>query len=140
MDMLNEWLDNQPKRARALAEEELIIDVSEEIWATLNKAGISQAELANKLDVSRPRISKLLDGSANMTLRTLADIAFELGKRVSISLQDRHAVDWKQTTPVSGVLRFEVSPQGPRQGKVVIDQWKIVNDNRFEYAVEPIAA
>lgn len=140
MDMLNEWLSDRPDRARTLAEEELIVDVSEEIWAVLNKAGMTKADLAEKLGVSRPRISKLLDGSANMTLRTLADIAFELGKRVSINLPDRHAVDWKQAAQVSSVLRFEANPHGARQGKVVISQWQNVNDNRFEYAAEPIAA
>lgn len=140
MDMLNEWLSERPDRARTLAEEELIVDVSEEIWAVLNKAGMTKADLAAKLGVSRPRISKLLDGSANMTLRTLADIAFELGKRVTINLPDRHAIDWRQAAQVSSVLRFEASPQGARQGKVVIAQWQEVNDNRFENADEPIAA
>lgn len=140
MDMLNEWLTNQPGHARSLAEEELIVDVSEEIWAALNGSGLSKAELAERLDVSRPRITNLLNGSANMTLRTLADIAYELGKRVSVSLQDRHVVNWKPQQESHRVVQLQAIPHGARQCTVSIAKWCDVNDNRYENADESIAA
>ena len=43
------------------------------------RTGVSKAELAQRLGKSKARISQLLGGSSNMTIGTLADIAFVLG-------------------------------------------------------------
>lgn len=99
MDFLTQWLEESPGNARALAEESLIVDVAEEIWQALHQAGLSKTDLANRLNVSKPRITKLLDGSANMTLRTLADIAFELDKKIVVTLCNKNpATSWAQKT------------------------------------------
>jgi transcriptional regulator with XRE-family HTH domain len=42
---------------------------------------ISQAELAERLGMSEARVSKILSGSQNLTLRTIARLAFALGVR-----------------------------------------------------------
>lgn len=73
-----------PKGRQILEQERLILDATELICHTLERAGISKSELAKRLGKSKGRVSQLLDGSRNMTLRTLADIFTALGERVEL--------------------------------------------------------
>ena len=66
-------------RARDLARGSYLFRVTEDILIAMEDLGITKSELANKLGISRPRISQLLKGSSNMTIGTLSDIAYELG-------------------------------------------------------------
>lgn len=79
----HEWLQDA-ENARAFAAEELILDVTEQVRELLEKHDISKSELAERLGSSKAHVSQLLNGSRNMTLRTLADIAYALGERVRI--------------------------------------------------------
>jgi transcriptional regulator with XRE-family HTH domain len=74
---------------RIYLQEGLILDVTEQVWATLESKGINRKELAEALHTSRANISQLLSGSRNMTLRTLSDMADALGCTVHIKLDDR---------------------------------------------------
>ena len=79
------WIERQTKtpEARRLYEEErLIAWATEAICEAMNRSGISKAELAASQGTSRAYVTQLLAGSKNMTLRTLARIAFACGKRV----------------------------------------------------------
>ncbi len=84
---IHEWLQS-PENQQGLEEERLITEISENIWALLNEKGVLSAQLAEKLGKSRPFVSQLLDGSRNMTLRTLADIAYALDTRVRVEFCD----------------------------------------------------
>ena len=66
-------------RARTLARGSYLFRITEDILIAMEDLGITKSELANKLGISRPRISQLLRGSSNMTIGTLSDIAYELG-------------------------------------------------------------
>ena len=66
-------------RARDLARGSYLFRVTEDILVAMEDLGITKSELANKLGISKPRISQLLKGSSNMTIGTLSDIAYELG-------------------------------------------------------------
>ena len=70
---------------RALAREELIYNVTEDLLVLLEKLDVSKVTLARHLGKSRAYISQLLSGSRNMTLGTLADICFTLGIAPKIS-------------------------------------------------------
>lgn len=134
MDLLTQWLDESPGNARTLAEESLIVDVAEEIWQALNQAGLSKTDLAKRLNVSKPRITKLLDGSANMTLRTLADIAFELGKKITITLSNKSAAGgWAQKTTIR---HANISQAKPARLTLVASTFVNVMDNRYHSANE----
>ncbi|MEV5511128.1 helix-turn-helix domain-containing protein [Streptomyces orinoci] len=62
--------------------------------ATASLAGLlaerelSRRELADRLGVSPGRVSQILSGDENLTLRTLAAVAECLGARVEITFQD----------------------------------------------------
>jgi transcriptional regulator with XRE-family HTH domain len=48
----------------------------------------SQQSLAHKLQVHRSLINRQLSGEANLTLRSLADLAWALGMEISFELKD----------------------------------------------------
>ncbi len=93
------WLNASDTNQRLFAEESLIVDAAEEIWAAMERKGITKADLAGLLGTSKANITQLLNGSRNMTLRTLADISFALGHKISLRLSECHQSDegWEQS-------------------------------------------
>jgi transcriptional regulator with XRE-family HTH domain len=93
------------RHQRVYHEEGLITEVAELIYKLMQSENIKNKELAEKLKVSDSQISQWLDGSANMQLRTVADIFFELGCRVKIQAEDlnkRSCLTEFQNTEKSG--------------------------------------
>ena len=85
-----DWLDTlaeTPEDERLYQEEYLILDASERILQAMEEAGLTQADVAKQLDCSPGHISQLLNGERNMTLRSLADLAWATGCRVEVRLQ-----------------------------------------------------
>jgi transcriptional regulator with XRE-family HTH domain len=91
MSKLTDWLSTDERRME-FAEEELIVDAAEEIWAAMAAAGATKKDIADRLGKSKAFVSQLLNGSRNMTLRSLADIAHCVGYRVALSLERQDAV------------------------------------------------
>lgn len=71
---------------RMVAEERLIFQATEEICRILDDNETTKAELAERLGRRQSHITQILSGNWNMTLRTLAQIAHELGYEVDIRL------------------------------------------------------
>lgn len=65
----------------------LKIEVTEAIYNLMETKKINKAELARKLDCKPPYITKLLRGTANITLDSLAKIAFLLDAKVVTSFE-----------------------------------------------------
>jgi transcriptional regulator with XRE-family HTH domain len=61
---------------------------------------LSQQALAQKLDVHRSLINRQLSGETNLTLRTLADLAWAMGMEISFELK-KPAVEAGQNQPPS---------------------------------------
>jgi len=57
-----------------LAEEMLVMDVLEDLLEALEVKGLSQAELARRLGVSRSAVNRIFRGR-NLTVRTVARLA-----------------------------------------------------------------
>ncbi len=76
---------NDPEFRRLLAQEELILEVTETLCELLEKEKTSRKELADRLGKTKGFVSQLLKGSRNLTLRTVADILHVLGYRVSLA-------------------------------------------------------
>lgn len=64
---------------REMCCERLIFNTTEDILLAMQDSGISHTELAKKLGKSKAFVSQILDGTRNMTLKTLADISYALG-------------------------------------------------------------
>jgi transcriptional regulator with XRE-family HTH domain len=76
---------NENDYERLLAQERLILDATEAIVELLDEQKVSRQELAALLGKSKGFISQLLSGERNMTLRTLADLGYVLGRRFSLA-------------------------------------------------------
>jgi transcriptional regulator with XRE-family HTH domain len=69
---------------RFFQQERLILATTERICEIMEQDGISRKSLAEALGTSKSFVTQLLDGSRNMTLRTLSDVFLELGYAVHI--------------------------------------------------------
>lgn len=83
---MSDHLEGQTDSAyeRLLAQEALILDATELISELIEARGLSRAELAKRIGKARGFVTQVLSGSRNMTLRTLADLAYALDARVTV--------------------------------------------------------
>jgi transcriptional regulator with XRE-family HTH domain len=65
-------------------QERVILEATERICEAMEEQGFTRKELADALGTSKSFISQLLDGSRNMTLRTLSDVFLALGLAVHV--------------------------------------------------------
>lgn len=79
-ELKDELFEATPYR-RAYAIEDLIHRVAERVLVYRQKRGLTQAELARETEQTQPRIAEIEGGFVNMTLRTLAKLAFALDCR-----------------------------------------------------------
>ena len=90
-----------PEIRRMFEEEFLLGEATDTIAALIDALGISQRELAERLGVSPGRVSQILSGDENLTLRSLAALGWALGVRFGLDpmpMADRSA------TPASNDL------------------------------------
>jgi len=113
---------------REMAEEGLILDVSQQLFEVMEKDGVTKAELAKRLDCSKAYISKLLGGPSNMTLRKVAEVFHALGHVLKLKAvpKDEEA-DWECVKTQPGRRRRDapdseittgVRPRGSRKKAV----------------------
>jgi transcriptional regulator with XRE-family HTH domain len=78
----------EPKDAverEVFAIEQLVGDVQAEIYAAMRGRGISKSDLAERMGVSKSRISKILgDEAQNVTLATIAKVFNAIGQEVKV--------------------------------------------------------
>jgi len=86
--MAQTWVEKHtadPERMKAFQQERLILEVTELISRRMEEQGVSKAQLAERLGKTKGYITQLLDGRANMTLRTVSDVLFVLGRTLVAS-------------------------------------------------------
>lgn len=106
---------------RARAASRLTGDVrSDLIRAILREklaTGLTQQQLAKKLGVSRSMLNRSLAGKEELTLRSLADLAWALDKEVVFELRDSLALPGQnypvQTSTVSSAKRMGEHIEAP---------------------------
>lgn len=67
--------------------EALMMDVTEDFLVVMEDMEVNKSDLAKMLCKSKSFISQTLSGSRNITLRTLADMAYVLGVKVKVSFE-----------------------------------------------------
>jgi len=73
-------------RGRRISERERVwVEATESLCSLMDKEKVSRAELARRLDVSPAYVTKLLSGTQNLTLATLADAFYELGRSLHVT-------------------------------------------------------
>jgi len=83
-DMLDQARDTQEFRLEALE-----IVLTERILEIMELKNISRSELAEKLNVSRAAVTKLLRDGSNITLKRLIGIACALESEIEIKIEPR---------------------------------------------------
>jgi transcriptional regulator with XRE-family HTH domain len=73
-----------PERRRIYEREALAFEASESISNLMEQHEVSKSKLAELVGTSKSHVTQLLSGSRNMTMHTLADLAFVLGYKVEI--------------------------------------------------------
>jgi transcriptional regulator with XRE-family HTH domain len=77
--LVDQYVDD-PERMRLFQQERAIYEITELIEAEMEAQGVSRAALAKRLGKSKGWVTQLLDGEANKTIRTVADVLAVLGK------------------------------------------------------------
>lgn len=86
------WFKDMLDQARDTLEfklETLEIVLTERILEIMEQKNISRSELAEKLNVSRAAVTKLLKDGSNLTLKRLIGIAFALESEIEIKIEPR---------------------------------------------------
>lgn len=103
--LLENWLDEDNENQRLFAQEGLILEATEAIWEALEERGWNKSQLAEALGTSKANVTQLLNGSRNMTLRTLSDIAFRLNLVARVRLCERRDDKWENIDPSAVLVR-----------------------------------
>lgn len=84
---------------RERVQDELIFNVTEDLLIAMEDANITKTELARRLNKSKSRVSQMLSGESNITLRTLASMCFELGVDVDFRIGNEFSVRDPRSNP-----------------------------------------
>jgi transcriptional regulator with XRE-family HTH domain len=96
---LSEQRSTELEAQLAFEQELLTGSVIDVLTALLEASGISRRELAERLDVTEGRVSQILSGRENLTLRSLATLGWALGLRFHLAPIE---LDQRAGTPAEG--------------------------------------
>ena len=97
-DSLIANLTKTPEGMRLYQQERLILEVTELICQVMEEGRIKKSDLANRLGRTPSYVTQLLDGRANMTLRTIADVFWAMDRTLSLSSEPLRT-GWEVMTP-----------------------------------------
>lgn len=102
---MNDNRNKEEDYERLVEQESLILAATEMIEQLLEESETSRKELADRLGRSKGFVTQILAGDRNMTMRTLADLAFALEHRVKMVavplLEEGHGGSASPAVPVS---------------------------------------
>jgi transcriptional regulator with XRE-family HTH domain len=122
---------SDPQFRKLLAQEELILEVTETICDILENEKISRKGLADRLGKSKGFVSQLLNGGRNLTLRTMADNFHVLGYKVTLT---PHKVEVKRQE--SNVIEFRTAYT---QRKKPVENWEKLEVPRADNDLDKIS-
>jgi transcriptional regulator with XRE-family HTH domain len=99
MKTQHEILMEDPEFRRLLSIEALVAEASELIAKLMADQNVTKAELARRLGKSRSWVTQMLSGRANVTVRTLAEVAYALDAEVKMRSQPPR---WKSSAKPLG--------------------------------------
>ena len=82
METLTERLTKTAEGMRLYQQERAILEVTELVCEVMEQENINRSELARRLGKTKGYITQLLDGRANMTVRTVSDVFTALDRAV----------------------------------------------------------
>ena len=101
--------------ARVEAElSQLVTQLTNEINWYMHERGLTRADLASRMGVSPGRVSQVLSGGENLTLRTLASLATALDARFGVDLRPREPMTQSPAEPTAIPAAAPVAGPSPR--------------------------
>lgn len=79
---LIEKLTSTPEGMRLYQQERAIQDVTDLICEVMDEEHVSRSQLADRLGKTKGYVTQLLDGRANMTVRTISDVFCALDRAI----------------------------------------------------------
>jgi transcriptional regulator with XRE-family HTH domain len=96
-----------PAIRRVFEEELLVGEATDTVAGLIESLGLTQKELARRLGVTPGRVSQILSGEENLTLRSLASLGWTLGVRFElgpVAMSDRAGTPAVNDPPVPAWL------------------------------------
>lgn len=90
MRTFDEIIENIPEETKKLVEKQG--DIAVYVSTLLKKRGITQREFADKLEMQESRLSSILSGQINLTLKTIVSLEIALGEeiiKIPLSAEDQ---------------------------------------------------
>ena len=99
--------------------EEVILEITERIVELMKKENINRTELAKRLRVKKPFISKLLNGNPNMTLKTMVSLSMALDYDLNISFNRKPSMS---VVADSSLHVSRIEWENPHSGLLALSQ------------------
>lgn len=115
------WIDRAygtDMARRELEQERFVQEVTSALYSAMLDAGLSQADVAEKLGKTPAFVSQVLSGRRNCTLHTVAEVAWAAGVRMGVEssfLQPLSSPAFQSTSNVISIRRIAIR-QGTRSG------------------------
>lgn len=111
---MRSWLEQKIEEYEGhpdLITHQVLLDITEQIASQMLAKGVKKRDLAERLGVSRSYVTRMLEGTPNLTVRSLVRVSLALDCDLQIGLRPRANVRWWQ----GGIPHeFEVGLYGNR--------------------------
>lgn len=102
-------------------QERAILDTTELLCVLMKGAGVSRSELARRMGTTKGNVTQILDGSRNLTIRTVSDLMTQLGHEFKASCKAREVPERH------AVVRFVAEIRIPMTG--VVNQQRVMPES-----------
>ncbi len=113
MTDLRDWIDSLHDDPEYQFDR-LNIRIGEEIVARMEALQLNRTALAEQMGVSKARVTQILAGDDNLTMKTLVNVALALEADVSITLEPRNAVSHHRWRSIDAVDTAELADDAER--------------------------
>jgi plasmid maintenance system antidote protein VapI len=86
--LVDEYMEDK-EFERLMMQEDVIMEVTEDICGIMDEEGINRSTLAKIMGKTKGYISQVLNGRKNLTIRSMVDIAYNLGYEVHLNFRKR---------------------------------------------------
>lgn len=122
----HEWFNslvNKYKDNAVFTEEAAIFEFTENIVLHMEQLRMNRAQLAKRLNTSKAYITKILNGNANFTIKSMAAIAHALGCELTIGLRPKESASLSlnphsQSLAAGAVVYLPSFKRNASQGKI----------------------
>jgi transcriptional regulator with XRE-family HTH domain len=97
------------RKTAAYWTERAVLDYTSKLWGKMKERDLSQRALAQRVAKSPAYVSRVLNGSHNVTIKTMVELAHAIDYRLRIELVPEDLADFE-------MQRFTIDNAGPRLG------------------------